>query len=95
MSSWNALLNWLSAVGIGETENDSTSLFEDAGCAVNPATGLPMTKMAGGCGGVDTAGNPYGVDLSSHHGCSLGEMDSDCDWPDISDPSDPCPPWSD
>lgn len=26
----------------------------------NPATGLPMT------GGVDVAGNPFGIDLSSH-----------------------------
>ncbi|WCT75885.1 hypothetical protein PQ455_20630 (plasmid) [Sphingomonas naphthae] len=28
--------------------------------AINPATGLPMT------GGIDVAGNPFGIDLSSH-----------------------------
>lgn len=29
--------------------------------SINPATGLPMT------GGVDVAGNPFGIDLASHH----------------------------
>lgn len=29
-------------------------------CDVNPATGLPMINE---CGGVDVAGNPYGVNL--------------------------------
>ena len=51
--------------------NRITSSFNDwhtsiAGSAVsdtltiNPATGLPMT------GGVNVAGNPFGIDLSSH-----------------------------
>lgn len=33
--------------------------------AVNPAAGLPM--MGPGTGGVDVAGNPYGVDLAEVH----------------------------
>lgn len=45
--------------------SSSGSGIDGAG-AINPATGLPMT------GGVDVAGNPYGIDLSRHHdhGCS-------------------------
>lgn len=35
-----------------------------SGCAINPATGLPM--IGDDCGGLDIAGNPYGVD--SHTG---------------------------
>jgi len=35
----------------------------DTGFEINPATCLPM--MGSGIGGVDVAGNPYGVDLDS------------------------------
>lgn len=35
---------------------------------INPATGLPMT---GGIGGVDAAGNPYGMDLSQTDGLEI------------------------
>jgi hypothetical protein len=31
---------------------------------INPATGLPMTGT--GIGGVDVAGNPFGIDLRRH-----------------------------
>lgn len=48
---------------------------------INPATGLPMVN---GMGGVDVAGNPYGVDNSHHDsfgssfdsGSSFGSHDS-------------------
>ena len=33
----------------------------DMGCAINPATGLPM--VGGTCVGMDVMGNPYGFDL--------------------------------
>ena len=41
---------------------------------INPASGLPM------CGAIDTAGNPYGVDLhSTDHGTSPWDSGSTCD----------------
>lgn len=67
------------------------SLFDDffspgmghdtwAATEINPATGLPMT---GGIGGVDMAGNPYGVDLDDHHSRDI------FDWPTGGFGSDP------
>ncbi len=41
------------------TTDSSPSTDDDL--AINPASGLPMT---GGIGGVDAAGNPYGIDSS-------------------------------
>lgn len=60
------------------TNDDSFSI--DNVAVINPASGLPMT---GGVGGIDVAGNPYGVDASLiHH--DLFESDSSCmfddDW---------------
>lgn len=41
---------------------------------INPASGLPM------CGAIDTAGNPYGVDLhSTDHGTSACDSGSTYD----------------
>lgn len=49
----------------------------DTGCCeVNPATGLPML---GGCGGVDVAGNPYGVNLDHHESWSSCDTGLDPD----------------
>lgn len=47
-----------------DTSSSSTSIDSnhDCSCTINPATGLPMM---GGCGGVDVAGNPYGMSSST------------------------------
>ncbi len=56
-------------------ESTNDDIFNaDNVTVINPATGLPMT---GGIGGIDVAGNPYGVDASlTHH--DLFESDSSC-----------------
>lgn len=92
MSFWNTFFDWFSWSDATDLEQGSLCPIEDAACSINPATGI---LMIGGCGGVDAAGNPYGVDLSSHHDCCLGDMDSCSDWLDISGSSDPFPPWID
>ena len=61
-------MNWFTDWLFGDTGSSTTSTTtatEDETIHVNPATGLPMI---GGIGGVDSMGNPYGMDLSSHHG---------------------------
>jgi len=52
-----AFWNWFGGLFSNQVEPVASS---DSGCEVNPATGLPMI---GGCGSVDVAGNPFGVDL--------------------------------
>ena len=47
---------------VDDAGSNADSAFDSDPHPVNPATGLPMV---GGMGGVDYAGNPYGVDLSS------------------------------
>lgn len=66
--------NWI------RTPQDSSTLHDlgmDMGCAINPATGLPMVD--GTCAGMDVMGNPYGFDLhdsfSTDHSFS-GDHDS-------------------
>ena len=44
----------------------SSSVTHEDGFEVNPSTGLPMV---GGMGGVDVAGNPWGVDLHADEIC--------------------------
>ena len=49
--------------------SDFGGVFEDSP-GINPATGLPMISS----GGVDVAGNPYGIDLSDNFS-STGSTD--------------------
>lgn len=61
MSFWNLLFNLLGNNSSAEPDDDDfTSQPNDAVC-FNPSTGLPMTN--GGCGSVDVAGNPFGMNL--------------------------------
>lgn len=63
MGFWNSLCGWFGLYDDGISSSAT-------GCEINPATALPMV----GC--VDTAGNPYGMDL--HHDASqTGSMDGD------------------
>ena len=52
--------------GVVETSSDN-NFVEHASTIFNPANGMPMIDGSGGIGGVDVLGNPYGVDLHSHH----------------------------
>jgi len=45
------------------SDTNTPSEMHDDIVHFNPATGLPMV---GGIGGVDVAGNPYGIDMSAH-----------------------------
>ena len=74
MSFWNLLFVWLGDDSVAELDNDFTSQGYDAGCCVNPATGLPMLD-GDACGGVDVGGNPYGTDL--HDGWSSNGLFDD------------------
>lgn len=67
MSFWNLLFGWLGDDSIAELDNDFTSQGYNAGCTVNPATGLPMLD-GDTCGGVDLGGNPYGMDMDHDWG---------------------------
>ena len=65
MSIWNTLFAWFgSTAGADMSSSDSGfSPFDDHHhCDINPTTGLPML---GECGGIDIAGNLFGLDL--HH----------------------------
>jgi len=62
MSFWNSLFSWLGGSSTVELDDDFTSQHYDAGCSVNPSTGLPMID-SDSCGGIDVAGNPYGMDM--------------------------------
>lgn len=44
-----------------EDSSSMHGLGADMGCAINPATGMPM--ISGDCAGVDVMGNPYGFDM--------------------------------
>lgn len=72
------ILDWF---GINSADTDSVSgtWAQDETCISNPASGLPM---AGGCGGLDVAGNPYGVNLQdswTHSTCwDSSPSDSNC-----------------
>lgn len=71
MGLWNSLCGWF-----GLYDNDTSSAT--TGCEINPATALPML------GSVDSAGNPYGMDL--HH--DIGQADlMEIDWCSSSAPS--------
>lgn len=63
MTIWNSLLGWLPLFTSDDAYSSDTgvSAFDDHGCNINPANGLPMV---GGCGGVDIEGNPYGTDFN-------------------------------
>ena len=69
MSFWGSLLGWLGS-------SDSATGSDDAGCTINPASGLPMV---GGCGGVDVEGNPYGTDLHSDATSNISDDSSGMD----------------
>lgn len=66
MSILNFLFGWLGDDSIAEPEDDLKSQHFDAGCSINPASGLPM--VGGDCGGVDVGGNPYGMDMDHDWG---------------------------
>ena len=95
MSLWSFLFGWWGSdidTGITESPSFSNDLFENHGCDINPATGLPMV---GGCGGVDVAGNPYGADLHDDTWSPMSDSLSD----DIRsssghDSSSSCDSWS-
>ena len=79
MGMFQWLNDWWSGTGSDDsspssmTNTDSGTMFETT--EINPATGLPML---GGTGGVDVEGNPYGMDLNSHHDiCSSSSMFDD------------------
>lgn len=86
MSFWNMFCSWFGWGDATALEQGSVCQTEDAGCAINPATGLPMV---GGCGGFDVAGNPYGVDLSSTHDHLFSSVDSESGWSGISESHNP------
>lgn len=72
MSLWNSILGWFWPDDDSANTDPSSIGQDDAYCTINPATGLPMV---GGCGGVDVAGNPFGVDWSHHATDSLNNAD--------------------
>ncbi len=92
MSFWNTFCSWFSWSDATDLEQSSFCPTEDAGCAINPATGLPMV---GGCGGVDVAGNPYGVDLSSAHDLPSSSAEFESGWSGISESHSPFWPYED
>jgi len=56
------IINWIS--GVLDLHHEShSSIFSWEIVAVNPDNGLPMI---GGIGGLDTLGNPYGMDDTYH-----------------------------
>lgn len=77
-----------------EATNDDVFCADNSITVINPATGLPMT---GGIGGIDVAGNPYGVDGGQENHdmfdsnstsmvddvCSATTFDNDCTLPII------------
>ncbi|MFZ2974631.1 MAG: hypothetical protein WA049_18525 [Ferribacterium limneticum] len=66
MSFWNNLFSWNHESGLG----DSLSTDEPMKTIeINPATGLPM--IGDDCGGIDVAGNPYGIDLDSSNDADI------------------------
>lgn len=64
-----AIWNWLFGNDVTTSHGGSTSPV----IGINPATNLPMID---GCGGIDVAGSPYGVDL--HYGTD--ESSNTFDW---------------
>jgi hypothetical protein len=60
------LFQWLTTLFTGSSAPPSAPI--DEGPRINPATGLPMVTP--GVGGVDVAGNPFGLNLDrrdDHH----------------------------
>lgn len=92
MSFWNTFCGWFNWSDAADLEQGSLCTTEDAGCAINPATGLPMV---GGCGGVDVSGNPFGVDLGSTYCDTPSAVDSDSTWPGMSESDNTFTPWGD
>lgn len=87
MSIWDTLLAWFRSPSCSDTTGPDTCLSDGDGCAINPATGLPMV---GGCGGVDVAGNPWGTDLHHDDAWSSPEISGlDDDWSSPSGWDDP------
>lgn len=82
MGIFSCFWNWLGGVAHDTYDSDLGTMGSphDSHCCDinNPATGL---MMIGGCGGVDTAGNPYGTDLHASNGACLNTGFSDDDWP--------------
>lgn len=79
MSIFTSFFDWLGRCGGGSFDSDDETTIgmpEDCCCDINPATGLKTL----GCGGIDTAGNPYGTDLHVDHGSSMSTGFSDDDW---------------
>lgn len=88
MGVWKTLISWLVSCDWSKriTPWISSRIFHDSadegesfhtGMAINPATGLPMVD---GIGGVDVAGNPYGVaHIWAWHG-SFEDMTSSRNW---------------
>jgi hypothetical protein len=64
MNFWDDVWQWL---GFGNRAEDGHGGIQHESC-INPANGLPM---AGGCGGVDIEGNPYGADEHTWGGSSV------------------------
>jgi len=92
MSFWNTFCSWFSSGDATDLEQSGPCPAEDAGCAINPATGLPMV---GGCGGVDVAGNPFGVDLSSTNCDTSSAADYGSTWSGMSESDNSPTSWGD
>lgn len=72
------IFGWFNFGSPDDSGSDSIPGLQDETCTINPASGLPM---AGGCGGVDVAGNPYGMNMqdSGSHTTSWDNSSSDLD----------------
>ena len=74
----------------GEADTSSDNNFVDhESTMVNPANGMPMIDGSGGIGGIDVLGNPYGVDLHSHHEVDHSTMFSHDDCSPVVDNFEP------
>lgn len=76
MSLLNNLFDWLGLSSGADSIGGASGVHDDAGCIINPATGLPMVN---GCSGVDINGNFYGVEMHDNDSWSspLGGMNDE------------------
>ena len=69
------IFGWFSFGSPDDSASGSVTGWQDDACTINPASGLPMV---GGCGGLDVAGNPYGMNQDSwSHSTSWDSPSSD------------------
>ena len=74
---WSFIKSLFSSSTDVSTGHDLSSSIDSFGSTINPATGLPMIS---GSGGVDVQGNPFGVDLHSHHTIETTNTTIDHSW---------------